>query len=492
MRLSTRKVLDRSFSGLGILSLVLMGAALAVLLVPIFARGIRAVVFRETVERREFIVKKMQRGDRAELERELALAGDARRPVFQMLEDYESEGWETLERLAERNSAPEHVLKMIRGREQGLLRAIGRYEMAQMWAGRDPGAGLEELKEQLAGLEPVKAQIRELLGALPGDDPQMPRDIYGASRWDRAQAHLERLLYRAEYRYDDPDAAATKLLHPRAEEFRDTALEPLFGYFEQNLTAMLRPQWTFYWRFWFDRSYDAYFFGGIWAEVLGTLYLTIGAMVVAAPVGVISAVYLAEYAGDSRFVSLIRICISTLAGVPSVVFGLFGVAFFIRFLPVMEGRSVLVGSLVLALLVLPTVIRASEEAIKAVPRTYKEASLSLGATRWRTIVKVILPASLPGIITSVIISMGRAAGETAPILFTAVVALGPALKPWEAFTTATPALPSNIYSIVAEHEAVEEIIHVPYGMVLTLVSLVLVLNLAAILLRARISRKLRG
>jgi phosphate transport system permease protein len=152
---------------------------------------------------------------------------------------------------------------------------------------------------------------------------------------------------------------------------------------------------------------------------------------------------------------------------------------------------VLVGCLTLAVLVLPTIIRASEEAIKAVPRTYKEASLSLGATRWRTIVKVILPAALPGIITSIIISVGRAAGETAPILFTAAVMLGAPLSPLEAFSQPSPALPANLYALVAEHEAVHEVRHVQFGMALTLISLVLLLNLAAVLLRARISKKLR-
>ena len=152
----------------------------------------------------------------------------------------------------------------------------------------------------------------------------------------------------------------------------------------------------------------------------------------------------------------------------------------------------LAGSLTLAILILPLVIRSAEEAIRAVPFTYKEASLGLGASKWRTIVTVILPAALPGILTGIVISMGRAAGETAPIMFTAAVSVGKPLTLLQIFSQGTPALPWNIYNICSEHEAVDEIRHVQYGMVFTLVFLVLILNSVAIWMRARISRKLRG
>ncbi len=146
---------------------------------------------------------------------------------------------------------------------------------------------------------------------------------------------------------------------------------------------------------------------------------------------------------------------------------------------------------------LPTVIRASEEALRAVPVTYKEAALSLGASKWRAIVTVILPAALPGILTGTVISMGRAAGETAPIIFTAAVSVGQPLnlfkaKFWEVLSQPTPALPWNVYNLATEHEAVDEIRHVQFGMVFTLVLIVLLLNTTAILLRARVARKLRG
>ncbi len=439
MRLGTRKLLDRAFSGAGMFALVLMCAALMVILAPMFNRGVAAFIFRETVERRQFMLETFERGDRREVEREVAAAEAARRPVYEMLEEYENSPGEKRE--------------------------------------------LEDV---------IKQPLRELLGPLPGEKPITPGKRYGDTRWARVKVHLDHLLYRVEYDYSDPSRMGVEVKVPRVKDYEGTPLEPLFGYVKEHIGEMLRPRWTFYWRFWFDQNVDAYHFGGIWAEVLGTLYLTVGAMVVAAPVGLIAAIYLTEYAPDSRFISLLRACISTLAGVPSVVFGLFGLVFFIDALNLSDGKSVMVGALTLALLVLPTVIRASEEALRAVPMTYKEASLSLGATKWTTIRKVILPAALPGIITSVIISMGRAAGETAPILFTAAVAAAAPLPLHKIFTTGTPALPSNIYSAVAEHEARAEILHVPFGMVVTLVTLVLLLNFVAIWLRARISRKLRG
>ncbi len=144
------------------------------------------------------------------------------------------------------------------------------------------------------------------------------------------------------------------------------------------------------------------------------------------------------------------------------------------------------------MLILPTIIRASEEAIMAVPKTYKEASLALGAGKWKTVTTIILPASLPGILTGIIISMGRAAGETAPIIFTAAVSVGKALNLDQVLTNPTPALPWNIYNLCTEHEAVDEIRHVQYGMVLALIGVVLILNLSAIILRARITKKLKG
>jgi phosphate transport system permease protein len=446
----SRRLLDWSFSALGVLSIVLMGAALLVLLVPIFFRGTGAFVFRGTVEYRRMNLGEFNRGDRNALAEELKETENARRPVYAALALFEQQ---------------------LKESDRKTRRAYG------------------------SKLKRLKKDIRVLLGPLPGDEPEvLPHRRYGQVRWDRALVKRDKVLYSEKYDYSDPTRMGTKILVPRIEEFRGgpADLSPLFAHVEDDLEDMLRPRWTFYWRFLFDKSVDAHFFGGIWPELLGTFYLTVGAVLFGVPMGVIAAVYLVEYAREGKLVRMIRTCISTLAGVPSIVFGLFGLALFINTLRVSESKSVLAGSLTLAVLILPTIIRASEEAIKAVPRTYKEAALSLGATRWRTVMTVILPAALPGILTGIVISMGRAAGETAPIIFTAAWSVGAPLKLWETLSEGTPALPWNIYNLCTEHKAVDEIRHVQYGMVLVLVLLVLLLNVAAIVLRARISKKLRG
>ena len=450
---ATRRLLNRSFTGAGMLSIVLMSAALLVVLAPIFARGMGAFVFRGTVEFRRLQLEKFERGDRSAVEAELAAATEARRPIYDML-------------------------------------AAFREEIADL--------SYAERRAYRGSIGELEDELRDLLGPPPGaPHPVMPRDQYGQTRWDRAQVKLARVLYRTEYDYSDPSQMGVEIQVPRADEFAGTSLAELFPYLDEHVEEMLRPRLTFYWRFLTDESLDAHMFGGIWPELLGTFYLTIGAMLFALPMGIISAVYLVEYAHEGRLISFLRTCISTLAGVPSIVFALFGLAFFINTLRLTESKSLLAGSLTLGCLVLPTVIRASEEALRAVPATFKEAALSLGAGRWRTVMTVMLPAALPGILTGTVISMGRAAGETAPIIFTAAVSVGKPLslfqaRFWEVLSQPTPALPWNIYNLCTEHEAVDEIRHVQYGMVLTLVLLVLLLNTAAIILRARVTRKLRG
>ena len=448
MRLETRKLLDRSFTGSGILAIAFMAAALVVLLAPMFTRGAGAIFFTATIEHRRLMLERFDRGNRPQIEAEIEAAQAARSPVYRMLADFE-------QRL-ETGSAAE------RQRHEKHFREL-------------------------------KKAVQTLLGPIPGAPrPMLMRDQYGQTRWDRAQVKLSRALYREEWDYSDPTRSGIMSLKPRAADFAGTSLEALFPYLENNIDRMLLPRRTVYWQFLTDTSFDSHFFGGIWPEILGTFYLTIGAMLFALPLGVIAAIYLTEYSRGGRFIEILRTCISTLAGVPSIVFGLFGLAFFINTLKVSDSKSVLAGALTLALMILPTVIRASEEAIRAVPATYKEAALSLGAGRWHAICSIILPAALPGILTGSVISMGRAAGETAPIIFTAAVSVGKPLALWQVFTQPTPALSWNIYNLATEHEAVDEIRHVQYGLVLVLVSLVLILNLAAIFLRARISRRLRG
>ncbi len=448
MELKTRRMLDRSFTTIGVFAIVLMAVSLVILLQPIVWRGAGAFIFRETVENRKLNLELLGRGSRAKVEIEITETEAARKPVYDMMAAFEAE-------MEEGGSA----FRKQYGREYSELRDM----------------------------------LSELLGPLPGEkNPVLIRAQYGRTRWDRAQVKFHQIRYVEKYDYSDPDRMGVKIEKPRSALFESTSIEPLFGYLEENIEQMMLPKLTFYWRFLFDRSFDAHFFGGIWPEVLGTFYLALGAMLFAVPLGIVTAIYLAEYAGESRFVSLLRTCISSLAGVPSIVFGLFGLAFFINTMKISNGKSVLAGSLTLAFLVLPTVIRASEEAILAVPRTYKEAAMSLGAGKWHTIISVILPAALTGILTSIIISLGRAAGETAPIIFTAAVSVGRPLAIWQTLSQPSPALSWNIYNLATEHEAVDEIRHVQYGMVLTLVAMVLLLNLTAIIIRARISKKLRG
>ncbi len=448
MRLETRKMLDHSFTASGILAITLMTTALVILLAPMFTRGIGAIFFTGTVEHRRLMMEKFERGNRPAIEAEIASAKAARAPVYSMMADYEK-------------------------------------QMESM-----PSA---ERRKVMPLFKEFKKSLTTLLGPAPGSiRPMLMRDQFGQTRWDRAQIKLQRVLYREEWDYSHPEQGSVKVLKSRAADFAGTALAPLFPYLEKNLDGMLLPRKTMYWQFLTDESFDSHFFGGIWAELLGTLYLTVGAMLFAIPMGLIAAIYLTEYAPENSLVSFLRTCISTLAGVPSIVFGLFGLAFFINTLGVSHSKSVLVGSMTLALMILPTVIRASEEAIQAVPRTFKEAALSLGAGRWHTVMTIILPAALPGILTGIVISMGRAAGETAPIIFTAAVSVGKPLALWQVFSNPTPALSWNIYNLATEHEAMDEIRHVQYGLVLVLVTLVLVLNLAAILMRARVAKRLRG
>jgi phosphate transport system permease protein len=226
--------------------------------------------------------------------------------------------------------------------------------------------------------------------------------------------------------------------------------------------------------------------GGILPCIVGTLCLSLGAILVALPIGVASAIYLHEYARPGRVLRIIRLGINNLAGVPSVVFGLFGLAFFVVWLNM--GVSILAGALTLGALTLPVIIGASEEALRSVPDTYREASLGLGATKWQTIYRVVLPAALPGILTGAILGISRAAGETAPIMFTAAVFYTPSL-PSSVFDEIM-ALPYHIYVLATAGTEIEATRHLQYGTALVLIVLVLGLNLFAIIYRARLRKRM--
>lgn len=233
------------------------------------------------------------------------------------------------------------------------------------------------------------------------------------------------------------------------------------------------------WQFLTDVPKNAMTAGGVAPAILGTFYLTAGAIIFALPLGVACAVYLQEYAEGNKIAAIIRLGINNLAGVPSVVFGLFGLAVFVKFFGF--GVSILSGSLTLAILILPGIISASQEALMAVPGSFREASLALGATKWQTIKSVVLPSSLPGILTGVILSIGRAAGETAPILFTAATFYKKGYP--NSPLSEAMALPYHIYALMTEGVNPEAQTAIAYGCALILLGLVVIMSSAAIIIR---------
>lgn len=223
--------------------------------------------------------------------------------------------------------------------------------------------------------------------------------------------------------------------------------------------------------------------GGIFPAIVGTLLLTLGTALAAIPVGVGGAIYLAEYARDTRLTRAIRLAIINLAGIPSVVYGLFGLGLFVLFLQF--GTSILAGSLTLAIMTLPIIISAAEEALRAVPMEFRTVSISLGGTRWQGIRHVVLPQALPGVITGVILGLLRAAGETAPILFTVAAFFLPRL-PQSPFDQ-TMALPYHLYVISTQVPGMP--LNIQYGTALVLLTLVLSMNILATTIRSYFRRR---
>jgi phosphate transport system permease protein len=546
LRTRLRLVLNKAFTVLAVGSVVAIATALVVILAPILMRGASAVVFRGTVEFRRMQVEQFNRGDLADVTAEAAEVARARDSMYAMINEFRR-GIDTKDLSDEAHHIHREFGKQLEERgtaqeERAALRAVTakmRNELDEAFAATDKAVAGEQLhavlanendarlkgtvaegffalahkyqhivdtvdmarqREYTVALGEVQEEMRQVFGPAPGaSTPALDKDKYGATRWDIAQEHLKKLLYSSEW-VDQGEGSARKLVDtPRERQFAGTDLELLFPMIRENAENILRPQMTFYWQYFIDSGLSGHYFGGVGPEILGTLLLTLVAIVVAMPLGVISAAYLVECAGDSAAVRLIRTCINSLAGVPSIVFGLFGMAFFVIFLlptlGIANHSSVLAGGLTLALLVLPIVIRSSEEAIRAVPQAYKEAALALGASRLRCFVTVTLPAALPGVLTGMILSVSRAAGETAPLLFTAVAAVAapsPLWPPWGALTNPTKSLASSSYYIAVQDNTATQVPHNQYGMVMTLVALVLVLNIAAILVRSRVARRLRG
>ncbi len=227
--------------------------------------------------------------------------------------------------------------------------------------------------------------------------------------------------------------------------------------------------------------------GGIFPAIIGTFLLCLGSMIVAFPLGVISGIYLNEYAGNTLTVRLIRLMTNNLGGIPSIVFGLFGMSLFVNTLGF--GDSILAGSLTLGILVLPLIIKTTEEALKQVDESYRQASLALGASKLYTIKKVVLPMAFPNIITGLVLSIGRVSGETAPILFTVAAYFLPHL-PTSIFDQVM-ALPYHLYVLVTSGTDIEASRQMAYGTALVLIVMVLMFNLLANVLRRYFSKKIK-
>jgi phosphate transport system permease protein len=545
MNLRVRGKLDRVFTIVTGLSVVLLTLALVAVLGPMVYRGAGAVFFQGTVEFRKMQRNLFGRGDEQALKAEVAETEQVRRQVYDMIDRFKkgvdvealSEQVREIHRQFGQELREKHVPTEQYTRLRELTRRI-RDKLETAFHSQDireiqrlvaevlkeadhpqlKGTSAEKLfaiarqflqaagqidlskhREYAAALQQVEGilfhsdSLPGLLGPRPGEPPAPLTMLrYGATRWDQAQALLDRFLWVDQWTEEKPGEPLVMKRKPRAELFPES-LQPLFAYVRQNADKMLHPRRTVYWQFLIDDNVNSHYFGGIGPEILGTILITIVGMLFVVPLGIISAAYLVECASDGWVMRIIRMGINTLAGVPSIVFGLFGLAFFVLFLFPLLGFEpkpcILAASLTLAVLTLPVMIRASEEAIRSVPASYKEGSLALGASRFHTFVAVTFPAALPGILTGVILSLSRIAGETAPILFTGAVSLG--AIPHSVFDP-TRTLSYGSYDMAVGDRLAMMVPHNQYGMVVTLVVLILLLNAAAIVLRIRVFKKLRG
>ena len=227
--------------------------------------------------------------------------------------------------------------------------------------------------------------------------------------------------------------------------------------------------------------------GGIFPAIMGTFIVTIVTALLAIPLGMFAAIYLNEYAEQSRLTRLIRLSIRNLSGVPSIVYGLFGVILFVNILKF--GTSILSAGLTLGLLTLPWTITASEEALKTIPNSYREGALALGATKWQAIRTNVLPYAIPGMLTGTVLGLARAAGETAPILFTGAAFYLPFLP--KSLSDQFMALPYHLYILATQHHAIQQVRPLAYGTALVLIVLVLGMNMTAVIIRYRLRRKRR-
>jgi phosphate transport system permease protein len=545
MSLRVRGKLDQLFTVATGLSVVLLTLVLIAVLGPMVYRGSSAVFFQGTVEFRKMQRDLFKRVDETTLNAEIAQTERFRSQVYAMIDEFRKgvdvEALSARVREIHRQFGEELRDKDIPSDQYTELRGLTReirdnletafasqdkdeirsviegvlahadhptfqgtsaqqfFEIARGFLATAQKVDLAHQQEYAAALREVEAilfhsqDLPGLLGPRPDESaPLLVMLRYGATRWDQAQKLLDRFLWVEEWVEAKPGEPLVMHRKPRASLFPET-LHPLFAYVEQNAEKMLKPKFTAYWQFFLDDNVNSHYFGGVGPEILGTVLITVVGMLFVIPLGVVSAAYLVECSSDGQVMRIIRMCINTLAGVPSIVFGLFGLAFFVLFLfPLLGFESkpcILAASMTLAVLTLPVMIRASEEAIRAVPQSYKEGALALGSSRFHTFVTVTLPAALPGILTGVILSLSRIAGETAPILFTGAVSLGDVPK---SVFDPTRTLSYGSYDMAVGDRLAMMVPHNQYGMVVTLVTLILILNAMAVVLRSRVFKKLRG
>jgi phosphate transport system permease protein len=244
------------------------------------------------------------------------------------------------------------------------------------------------------------------------------------------------------------------------------------------------------WKFITTKPRNGMTAGGVWPAIVGTFWVSLVTVVFSVPIGMFTAIYLNEYAKQGRIVRLIRLAIRNLSGVPSIVYGLFGFSLFVLMLNL--GLSVLSSGLTLGLLTLPWTITASEEALKTVPRSYREGALALGATKWQTIRTNVLPYAVPGMLTGTILGLARAAGETAPILFTGAAFFWPILSGFpKVLFQQFMALPYHLFIMSTQHHEIVKVRPLAYGTALVLIVLILLMNTIAILIRYRFRKKYR-
>ena len=224
--------------------------------------------------------------------------------------------------------------------------------------------------------------------------------------------------------------------------------------------------------------------GGIFPAIIGTFLVTIVTAILAVPLGMFAAIYLNEYAKQTKLTRIIRLSIRNLSGVPSIVYGLFGVILFVNILKF--GTSILSAGLTLGLLTLPWTITASEEALKTIPNSYREGALALGATKWQSIRTNVLPFALPGMFTGIVLGLARAAGETAPIMFTGAAFYLPMLP--KSLGDQFMALPYHLYVMATQHHAISQVRPLAYGTALVLIILILLMNMTVFILRYRLRR----